>query len=175
MTGMLASALALGIKHFLHRLLLRGTKELLVRLADGKEESLVVSANARASAITSALRETMENERLVLQTLRELASEGFQTRAGEHVDFIIEHDNRKTAIEVKYRLDRLSTERVRKYFDEEPGMSHIIILSTYEVPKEVLKQTRHLVESGMLRFARISDPERLRTDLRTALRSPVER
>lgn len=163
--------LAAGLKHLLNAFLKDRTKEVIVQLDGGRLENLTIAANADATQIAQALQTELDLEKRVLAALEKYTSrvENYHSRTGKDVDFVAQLGDKKVAIEVKNRLDRVSVDQVKRYLAAEHGLAQLLLLSTQTVPAEVLHNTKEFVDSGQLTFVNIPDLENIERDLFRAL------
>jgi len=169
--GIGIAVVAAGLKYFVERFWRDRTKEMSVHLDGGRIENLTVAANADVTQIISALRTELNIEEHVRAALREfeLRVHDFQQRSGTDVDFVAQLGDKKIAIEVKNRLDRVTVDQLKRYLADEPGLSGLLLFSVQAPPRAILKNTKELVESGRVAFVQIPDIESIKPVLFGAL------
>jgi len=162
---------AAGLNRLVERFRRDHTKEIVVRLGGDRSEILTVAANADAAQIISALQTELNIEEHVRSALEDFASrtQDFAQRAGKDVDFVAQLGDKKVAIEVKNRVDRITVDQINRYLADEPGINQLLVLSIQAPPPAILKGMQDLAKDGRVAFVQVRDVDSIKPELFGAL------
>ena len=169
--GLTVPALAIAFNIAFERWLVGRTKEVVAHLANGRNKTFTVHANASDAQIVEVVGNGLTLERDVFRALNrlQLGISGLEVRYGAHVDFVVEMPTRKVAIECKINVDQIDDVSVERQLSLEDDISELLLVVREPVPANLLVRTRRLIDAGKLKLVIIEESDELEGQLSAAM------